>query len=395
MPAATLRRGTPNQSGATAPAPQGGQAAAAPSIPFVVASRNSSRFSFGLNTVALGASVIPQSPVAIPAVGYLKYIDLEVTLAGAGGTTPAFTADAPFNALASVELRNASGNDLIVPMTGYQLFLVNKYGCQDLDAPFSDPRGDQQFANTAPSAHFFIRVPCEVSPADAFASIPALASNRSYQLVISYNTIAAIETGAPTINMTVQGVAWFWTEPISQTKAQTTQQTAPPFLGSLNLWQLEPQPLTPGDKYIKSNNVGNVLRTLIFVLRNVSGVREDADWPAVSELYLDNDPMFYLTNTQWLSWMSRIYGLNAGAAKDVVRGLDTGVYVIPFFALAEGQAIANARRSQYLPTLDASQLQLRGTSWGAGASTLEILTNSVVPVSPGGGSSSQALYALR
>jgi hypothetical protein len=92
--------------------------------------------------------------------------------------------------------------------------------------------------------------------------------------------------------------------------------------------------------------------------------------------------------------MSRIYGLNAGASKDVKAGLDTGVYVIPFYALAEGSAMANARRSQYLPTLDASLLQLRGTSWGAGASTLEIITNSVVPMSASGGSASGALYGI-
>jgi len=56
--------------------------------------------------------------------------------------------------------------------------------------------------------------------------------------------------------------------------------------------------------------------------------------------------------------------------------------------------MANARRSQYLPTLDASQLQLRGTSWGPGASTLEVLTNSVQPVNPTTGSSSSALYGI-
>jgi hypothetical protein len=391
MPNATMRRSAPSSSGA-APATAASQQTA-PTIPFVIAARNSSRLSFVTPTITLGAASAPQSPIQIPAVGYLKFIDLEVTLAGTGGTSPAFTADAPFNALQSVELRNASGNDLIVPVTGYQLFLIQKYGCQDVDAPYNDPRLNQQFANTAPSGHFFLRVPCEVSPADSFCAIPALASNRSYQLILSFAATATVLSGAPTVTMTVQGVAWFWTEPVATTKSNTTQQTAPPFNGSLSLWQVEPQPVTPGDKYMKSNNVGNVLRCIIFVLRNVSSVREDTDWPAVSELYLDNDPQFYLPVTQWLKIMSEIYGIRT-ATKDVAGGLDTGVYVIPFFALAEGSAIANARRSQYLPTLDASLLQLRGTSYGAGASTLEIITNSVVPTTPSGGSSSAALYSL-
>lgn len=396
MPAAVLQRSAPNQSGGATGNPSGNASSQpqAPTLPFVIASRVSSRLSFVTNTVALGAATAPQSPIQIPAVGYLKYLDLEVTLAGSGGTSPVFTADAPFNAIASVELRNASGNDLIVPVTGYQLMLINKYGGVDVDAPFSDPRGDNTFTNAPPSAHFFLRVPCEVSPADAFGAIPALASNRSYQLVFTFNSLAAVISSNPVVNMTIQGVAWFWTEPVASTKTGVTQDTAPAYNGSLDLWQIEPQGLTPGDKYIRSNNVGNVLRCIIFTLRNASSVREDADWPAVCELYLDNDPLFYLPVNQWLSWMSRVYGCNVLGSKDVKQGLDTGVYVIPFFALAEGAAIANARRSQYLPTLDASLLQLRGTSWGAGASTLEILTNSVVPMQANGGSSSGALYAL-
>jgi hypothetical protein len=133
----------------------------------------------------------------------------------------------------------------------------------------------------------------------------------------------------------------------------------------------------------------------MFVLRNAAGAREDTDWPAVCELFLDNVPMFYLPRNYWLSWMSRVYGFqNAPGSRDGKYTLDTGVYVIPFFAMQEGQALANGRRGQYLPTLDASLLQLRGTSWGATASTLEIITNSVQPVNPANGQPSTALYNI-
>lgn len=392
MPSSLLQKGSPRSSGTNPARPAAAPAKAAPVLPFVIGARQSTRLSFVTATQAIAAGAAPLPPIQIPAVGYLRHVDMEVTIAGSGGTSPAFTADAPFNVLSAVELRNSSGNDLIAPITGYQLYLVNKYMLSGFDAPSSDARRDQQFANTAPSAHFFLRVTCEVSPADAFGAIPALASNRSYQLALSLNSLAAVISSNPTLNVTVQGVAWFWTEPVAQTKGGNSQQTAPAFNGTLRLVQIEPQPLTPGDKYIRSNNVGNVLHSLVFTLRNASSVREDTDWPTICELYLDNDPMYYLPNTQWLSWMSRMFNLT-GTSKDVAGGLDTGVYVIPFYATSEGAAIANARRSQYLPTLDASLLQLRGTSWGATASTLEILTCSVVPVQPGG-TSSGALYSL-
>lgn len=391
MPAQTLRRAAPSQTGGST-TPSGSSAPTA-LLPFPIGARNSTRYSFNIPTNALGAATVPLTPVMIPAVGYLKRITLEVTLTGTGGTSPAFTADAPFNVLSSVELRNSSGNDLIVPVTGFQLFLINKYGVQGGYAQSTNPMGDPTYSATAPSAHFFIDVPCEISPADAFCSIPALASNRSYQLAINLAALSTVVSGSPTVNVTINGIAWFWTEPTAQTMNGVQQQTSPAYNGSLNLWQLEPLPVTPGDKYIKSDNVGNVIRTLIFTLRNASGVRDDTDWPAVCELYLDNNPMFYLPQTQWKSWMGELYGLTSATA-DAVSGVNTGVYVIPFFALAEGFAFANARRSQYLPTLDASLLQLRGTSWGASASTLEVLTNSVVPVNPANGSSSSALYAI-
>jgi hypothetical protein len=362
-------------------------------LPFVIGSRNSSRFSFTLPTTAIGASSAPLPPVQIPAMGYLKSIDLEVTIAGSGGTSPVFTADAPFNVLQAVELRNSSGNDLIVPLTGYQMFLQQKYGCQGFDAPMGDMRLDPTYSAVSPSAHFILSIPCEISPADGFGAIPALASNRSYQLQLTLAALATIVSSNPTLNVSIVGTAHYWTEPVASTASGVPQATAPLYNGSLNLWQLEPQPVTPGDKYIKSNNVGNVLRTLIFTLRTAAGARTQADWPAVCELYLDNFPMFYLPLLQWQSRMARWYQLRS-ASFDVAGGLDTGVFVMPFFALAEGAAQANGRRSQYLPTLDTALLQLRGTSFGASASTLEIITNSVQPVSPTTGSSSAALYGI-
>jgi hypothetical protein len=361
-------------------------------IPFGVSTRASSRLSFTLGTTTLQAAApTPLSPQQIPAVGYLEGLMLDVNMVSTGGTTPAFTADAPWNVLASVELRNSSGNDLIVPVTGYQLYLYNKYGCQTVDAPYCDPRF--LLSGTAPQAHMYLWIPQEISPADGFGVIPALASNRSYQLAITLAAQATVTTSNPTITVTISATAWFYTEPVASTSNGAQQQTTPPFIGSLNLYQLEGQSISPGDKLVKSNNVGNVLRFLIFVLRTAAGARTDADWPAVSELYLDNNPMFYLTQQQWRVWMAQTYGYGPNTL-DALNGQDTGVYVVPFFALTEGRAIANARRSQYLPTLDASQLQIRGTSFGAAASTLEIHTNSVQPVDPATGSSSRALYAL-
>jgi hypothetical protein len=361
----------------------------AAALPFSIASRQMSRFSFNVGTVAASAATpTPISPIQIPAVGYLSHINLEVTVTGTGGTTPAFTADAPFNILQAVEFKTAAGNDIIAPYTGYQLYLANKYGCQYAQAPACDNRSGRQYAATAPSAHFFLQVPLEIDNRTGLGAIPALASNRSYQLSLTLAAISVALTGAPAVTVAITGTAYYWSEPPATTQNGIVQQTSPNGVGTLSQWQIEMPAVTPGDKYIKSNNVGNVLRTLIFTLRNSAGARIDTNgWPSVSEIYLDNEPMFYLSQNEWEDNMCKWYGFTA-ASKDVANGLDTGVYVIPFHALAGGYAgdPSNAR-TQYLPTLDASQLQIRGTSFGSAVSTLEILTNSVIPTS------SAALFA--
>lgn len=367
---------------ATDPSTGNGNKAPVPTIPFSLASRRMTRFSFTAGTTTLNAaSAIPLSPIQIPAVGYLSHINLEVTVEGTGGTTPAFTADGPFNVLQSIEFKTAAGNDIIVPMTGYQTYLNNKYGVQFASAPYSDNRMGPQFSDTAPAAHFFLQVPLEIDAGNGYGSIPALASNRSYQLNLIMAAVSTVLTGAPTdVQVTVTGTAHYWSEPPAVTASGAQQATAPAGVGSLSQWQLEMPTVTPGDKLIKSNNVGNVLRTLIFTLRDSAGARTGTSWPGVCELYLDNEPMFYFTKNEWEYMMQRWFGFTA-AGKDTAQGLDTGVYVIPFHALASNSLAGDTAnsRAQLLPTVDASQLQLRGTSFGADSSTLEIITNSVIP----------------
>lgn len=355
-----------------------------PTIPFPLASRKMRRLSFSQITTALSAAgPTLMTPIQLPAVGYLSHVDLEVTVTITGGTTPAFTADAPFNVLQSVEFKTAAGNDIIVPMTGYQLFLMNKYGCQYAGAPMADARMGMQYSATASTgAHFFLPIPLEIDAANGYGSIPALASNRSYQLNIVLAAIPTLVSGAPTsVTVSVTGTAHYWSEPPASTASGAVQATAPTGIGTVSQWQIEQPSVNPGDRLIKSNNVGNVLRTLIFTLRNSSGARIDTNgWPSICELYLDNEPMFYFSQNEWSDSMCKWYNLQA-TSKDVANGLDTGVYVIPFHTLASNGFAGDTAnsRAQYLPTVDASQLQLRGTSWGSAVSGLEIITNSVIP----------------
>ena len=369
-----------------------------PVIPFTRASRKKNAFSFSLGPTALvTGGVTSFNPIEIPAQGFLRKIRIEVTLTTAGnGAATSFAADGPFNALSTISVTNAAGDPLQVGMTGYQQFLTNKYGCHSSDAPWSDPRNDQQFTlvtgagATGGSAHFFLDIPFETNPRDAFTAIPNLAANKSYLLQLQAAASSLIYGVAPTNppTITIVGTAFYWAQPKATNSRNVQQMRAPSGNGSVSLLRIQTPPVTPGDKYVQLTNVGNVIRYIIFVLRTAAGARSDADWPATFQFIVNDDPMFYMPNTLWQSDMSEAYGLLKGttggaavATKDAAGALDSGVYVLYQFMQQQPTIGCDHPRDQYLPTLDASKLQVRGTNWGATANTLEVITNEIKPTS--------------
>lgn len=346
-------------------------------VPFAIAGRHGTRPSFNFTSTLSAAAPTAVPPIQIPAVGYIRALVLRVTLAGTGGTSPAFTADGPFNAIQSINFRTAAGSDLIVPMDGYALYLVNKYG--GFKSGNTDARVGFGYSATAPSATFTLRMPFEFDAETGLGSIPALAANRSYQLNITWAAISSFLTGAPSVTASMEIHAEYWTEPPAKSASGLSQVTEPQGLGTISQWQADMVPLTPGDKLVKLTNTGAVIRNIVFVLRNSAGARIDANgWPSQAEILLDNNTLFKLPQWYWHDEMRRWFGYQA-STKDVANGLDTGVYVMPFHALTGNESGDPANsRSQLLPTLDASLLQIRG-DWGSASSTLQIFTNNVVP----------------
>src|SRR5690606_5061801 len=103
---------------------------AAPALPFGIASRVSTRESFSLPQVSLAAAaptIAAGTPVQIPAVGFLKKLRLRFAISTTSAGSATLNADAPWNLISSVSLKNSAGQPLIAPITGYELYLLNKY----------------------------------------------------------------------------------------------------------------------------------------------------------------------------------------------------------------------------------------------------------------------------
>ena len=367
----------------------------APAIPFKIASRVQNRQAFTPNAVSLGSSSVSVSPIEIPATGYLRNVRFQVSAAYSGATgTPTFKADAtsstvdgPFNIISTIGVRSADGTPLITPMTGYQLYLINKYGGQTFTGRTADPKNaygyNATLTATSGTITFFLTLPFEFDHETGLGAIPALASNRSYIVDITLSSIATVFTAGATspnaVSVTITGTSEYWAQPAAANSLGQAQQTAPQALGTLARWQLEtPVVGGAGARYIKSTNVGGTLRTHILVARNSTGGRvvSSTDWPAVFQLYLDNEPQFYYTLAYFQDMISRVYGYDQ--AINTAAGIDDGVFVLPYFVLNGGLAgDPNNSRGQLLNTNSASLLQFYGANFGSGVNTLEIITNTV------------------
>jgi hypothetical protein len=399
MPAAPVARQRPQAQ----PRRNGGVAAA---VPFPIASLKRIRGSFDTGNLVLGQST---PAIEIPATGgFARYLEMEVTVTTAGNAAAvAFQADAPANILSFVEFLPPSGDPPIVPHTSHQLVLWNKYGAFSNKPPFSDPLSSPGWFATAGSgatggsAFVRFRLPFEIDPATGFCSITNSAANKSYLLNLTVNSSANVYSVAPTNAPTVRvvGTMYYWDEPAAQTRQGTKQVPGPLGLGSFSQLRLDQPPITAGDKYIKVNNSGPVMRALGIVLRTGAGVRvlntAVADIPQLWDFVFNTRDRWLITDARLLDDIAQYYGYGQGYAGtrlaptlptvDGPRGFDNGVRFFPYF-MEHGSIDPTFPRSQYQVTGDATLTQIRGISFGAGVGTMEIMTNLIRP------DSSQALY---
>jgi hypothetical protein len=392
--AATVARQTP----ANAQQNKSGQSGG--SVPFPIASLRRIRQAFDTGNLIPGQSV---AAIEIPAAGgFLRFIEMQFTGVTSGNAaTVVFAIDAPANGLSFIEFLPPSGDPPIVPHTGYQLLLWNKYGQFSQASPFSDPRRDPFYSitpgasGTGGSWAITLRLPMETDPNSGFTSITNSAANKSYLLNLTMAPTATIYTTAPTSAPAMRVVGWmyYWDEPASQTRQGTQQDSGPIGLGSFSQLRIDQPPVTAGDKYLKVNNGGPVLRMLVMTMRGATSNRNitPADIPAQWDFVFNTRDRWLLTDTQLQSDMAEEFGYqvpfgttastNQAAVPDAAGNLDLSVRAFPYFMTIPAVSGPMGPRSQYQVTADATLTQVRGTSFGASIVTLEILTNLIRPAS--------------
>lgn len=352
---------------------------------FTVASRPQRRFS-NTQTVSNLAGSTSFQPIQLPATGWVRKVALfftaSVTSASAGAVV---AGDGPFNLITGITLTDATGQPITQPITGYQLYLINKYvpaGSLNTNIPraWGDPQlgPEYAFASTATTgtAAFRLDLELEQDYNTGYGCIPNLDSNASLQLKIDVAASTVAFTGTTTTVATVScRVEQHYWAPVSDMLGGVPVNSSPVGMGDYLETRVETQTVSAAtENTVTATNRGGLVKAIIAVSR-AAGVRTAYTASSNVGLLLDNNPVDEgITLESHFDEMRRSQGYigtdlttsYAPLTAGTLPGLDRGVVVWPFYALSGG-------RDSWLSTRVGSLLQFKLTP-GASATTLEIIT---------------------
>lgn len=383
MVATALASGTAGGTSQTTQNPSQGQAPAA-LVPFIRASQEHRESAVDISKVQTVADQ-DLGTFPIPAYGFLRSLVVLVQATGGTVSGTTVTADAPFGAIKNISVSEPNGAQICVFNTGWDLAMVNKYGgyryCQD-------PRSYHAYAiNGAASAvySFLLRIPIEINLRDALGSLPNQNSAAQFILRMTLAAYTAIATGGtvttgPTVRIRVWNEEWDQPELTGEAGAN---QTTPPAMNTTQYWSVQQFAVPAGAANVRLTRMGNYLRNLILIYRDVSNNRVSqfgANWPDPLTLYWDTRPQDVLAQEIFAQQIYERYTYRSftdggGAiALDTNGGYDTGVMPYDFAHELTGQ-VGRENRDLWLPTLGSTRLEFGGT-WGV-AGTLYVYTNDV------------------
>lgn len=328
------------------------------------------------------------TPYEFQVDGYLSGALIRVTATTAGNAAAtAFEADGPFNVLQSVIVEDIGGKQILGPLDGWKLYVLNRFGgfVFNPDAKANTVYTVTTGAGaTGGSYRFVLRVPIQVRRRDAMGSLPNRNASATFKLKLTLNNIDAVystnPTNAPSINVQVQQHGWA-TSDNRDYKGNSVSPT-PNGVGSLLYTDVETIQLSAGAFNQRMATFGGLLRLLTFELRDSNGSRSqgETDWPSLFEIEVDKVKMYSRSVVTWDHLMSEDYGLNATAESTTATNTKlNGVKVLHWlddFGLQPGAE--NGFR--YQPVTPSTAVQLIGTIGGAGAHTLAITKNYMSPV---------------
>jgi hypothetical protein len=349
-----------------------GQSVSPGSVPFTRVSRQGQILGTALAGQAFGSL---WTPTLKPVGGYLRHLIFTVTAVTAGATAATATADAPYNVIQNLFLRDPFGQP-VLQASGYSMYLINRYGGQHGMLGFgNDPT--QLPSYQAPSAvtgafNFSLHLPLEMD-SSGYCSLPSMNAASQPQLQVQWNPSATVYSSitgtVPTITSAINEP--FWMAPVDQ------PQIAPPDVGSSAQWseaRAAAGVASAQFQRIQLPRVGTFIHTLILVLRDSTGARIEA-WPSSDlTLWVDGVPILFETLQERTDKLYAQFGNNR----------PTGVMVYTFRDSVQNAVSTADTYDLLLPTTPATLLEVSGT-WGTITNAPAILTAVTGELYPVGG----------
>lgn len=296
------------------------------------------------------------TPPIKPAGGYIRFYPLYVTASGGSGsgTNAVASADAPYNVIQNVFLRDPFGQP-IIQADGYSLFLIDLYGGQSGMLNFGNNAATlPSFSAVAISGNFNLRfhLPLELD-SSGYCSLPAMNAASQPSIWVQLNPANVVYTTqpAPTLpTLQLQLDEEFWAAPVDN------PQFAPPDVGSSAQWSVTKAPTGIASTQFQRvvlPRVGTYTNTLILVLRDSTGARIDAYPSTDLSLWVDGVPHLYETFNERQDKMYTAFGVTR----------PTGVIVYTFRNSVQTAVSTADTYDLILPTSPATLLEEVGT-WG-------------------------------
>ena len=323
---------------------------AAAGVPFARLSRKGQIFGPSISGQAFGSL---WTPLLKPVGGYLRRLEFYVTASGGNWTAASAAADAPYNVIQNLFLRDPFGQP-IVQLSGYSLFLVNRYGGQiGALGNGNDPSNLPSWSPLSTSTGAFtfkLSVPLELD-SSGYCSLPDMNASSQPQVQVQLNTtnvVYASQTGSTAPTLTLNLDEPFWMAPVDN------PQAAPADVGSSAQWsEVRAAAGVASSAYqrIQLPRVGTYIHTLILVLRDSTGARIEA-WPTSDlTLWFDGVPVLMETLNERSDAMYTQFGQNR----------PTGVLVYTFRDSIQSFVSNGDTYDLLAPTTPATLLEVSGT----------------------------------
>ena len=317
-----------------------------------------------------------------------------------------YGSEAPFGILDTIELQDTNSKAILGPMTGYELYLCNKYGGYSFN---DDARNNADtFLLTAGSAAdfaFVLRLPIEIVHRDALGSLPNKSSSATYTLkmrVGAYGVGSVFNAvGLQTIEVRVRVQQFGWMDPEMTDIQGNAVQGTPPANGATQIWETQAYGgLASGNMNVRLTGLDTMIRNLIFVLRDNSASSAtaassatssaaqrhsgDLSFPDPFTLQYEKSTPISRMKTIWRhmigEWFE--YAAARGAAStEAAKARDLGVYPEPFNT-DFGHKPGAESRFGYMPSNSATSWRASGSipaSLGTAPYTLTVISNKISP----------------